>query len=202
MRILPECVNYYVANNYSVQANLNISQACILDTTPQTHDWKHTLGTHAGNRHWEHTSLFPPTMCLNACQKRLLSTSLIPLLDSMRASPANVGISHPSLPNSFVLVGAVAANTKVPPRPQQGGEQITETYLRELTEAECIWRFRYVLVILSHGQFAHEHGWFTLEHGWFMLEHGQFMLEHGQFTLEHGRFTLEHGQFTLEHGWF
>src|SRR6266481_2667225 len=134
-------------------------------------------------------------MHLNACRKQLLLTSLIPLLDSMHASPANVGISHPSLPNSFVLMGAVAADTKAPPCPQQGGEQITETYLRELTEAECIWRFRYVLVILSHGQFM-------LEHGQFMLEHGQFTLEHGWFVLEHSRFTLEHGWFTLEHGWF
>src|SRR6266481_108433 len=103
----------------------------------------------------------------------------------MHTSPANVGISHPSLPNSFVLMGAVAADTKAPPHPQQGGEQITETYLWELTEAECIWQFRYVLVILSHGRFA--------------LEHGRFTLEHGRFTLEHGRFTLEHGRFILEH---
>ena len=96
-------------------------------------------------------------MHLNAHQKQLLSTSLIPLLDSMHASPANVGISHLSLLNSFMLVGAVAADTKVPPHPQQGGERITETYLWEITEAECIWRFRYVLVILSHGQFMLEH---------------------------------------------
>src|SRR6266481_4903761 len=164
------------------------------------------METRIGNTRWEQAlgtcSLFPPTMHLDARQKQLLSTSLIPLLDSMRASPANVGISHPSLPNSFVLVGAVATDTKAPPRPQQGGERITETYLRELTEAECIWRFRYVLVILSHGQFALEHGWFTLEHGRFMLEHGWFTLEHGRFMLEHGRFTLEHGRFTLEHGRF
>src|SRR6266481_9705863 len=137
-------------------------------------------------------------MHLNACRKQLLSTSLIPLLDSMCTSPANVGISHPSLLNSFVLVGAVAADTKAPPCPQQGGERITETYLWELTEAECIWRFRYVLVILSHGQFALEHGRFTLEHGWFTLEHGWFMLEHGRFMLEHAANVFLFHRFTMD----
>src|SRR6266481_7405175 len=102
----------------------------------------------------------------------------------MHASPANVGISHPSLPNSFVLVGAVAADTKAPPHPQQGGERITETYLWELTEAECIWQFRYVLVILSHGRFTLEHGQFTLEHGWFMLEHAANVFVFHRFTVD------------------
>src|SRR6266481_7621017 len=153
------------------------------------------METRIGNTRWEQAlgtcSLFPPTMHLDARQKQLLSTSLIPLLDSMRTSPANVGISHPSLPNSFVLVGAVAADTKAPPRPQQGGERITETYLQELTEAECIWRFRYVLVILSHGRFALEHGWFMLEHGWFALEHGRFMLEPAANVFVFHRFTMD-----------
>src|SRR6266481_5782983 len=102
----------------------------------------------------------------------------------MCASPANVGISHPSLLNSFMLMGAVAADTKVPPHPQQGGEQITETYLWELTEAECMWQFRYVLVILSHGRFTLEHGQFMLEHGWFTLEPAANVFVFHRFTVD------------------
>lgn len=37
---------------------------------------------------------------------------------------------------------AVATLPKEQPRPEQGGERITEDWLYSLSDGECLWRFR------------------------------------------------------------
>ena len=83
---------------------------------------------------------------LDPCQRWVLVCSLVPLVDLMWANAAmSVGIllsplmTLPSTP----AMAAMAAGNKTPPHPEQGGVQITEAYLLEISEVECIWRFRY-----------------------------------------------------------
>ena len=94
--------------------------------------------------------LMPP---LNPCQRWVLVCSLIPLIDLIGA-PANaamsVGFSKSSPPITLMLtpalatIAAMADDNETPPRPEQGGVRIMEAYLLGISEAECIWRFRYV----------------------------------------------------------
>ena len=90
---------------------------------------------------------------LNPHQRQVLVCTLIPLIDLIGA-PANaamlVGFSE-SLPPitltsmpALATIAAIADNNETPPHPEKGGVRITEAYLLGISEAECIWRFRYV----------------------------------------------------------
>ena len=86
---------------------------------------------------------------LDACQRRVLACSLVPLLDLMQPDvrmSANAGISTNTNTHleSLLFSAGVTCDNKVTPHPAQGGERIMEAYLEEMKEAECIWRFRYV----------------------------------------------------------
>ena len=57
----------------------------------------------------------------------------------------SVGFSQPS-PLTLPLMAAetaMAADKGTPPHPEQGGIRIMEAYFLEISEVECIWRFRY-----------------------------------------------------------
>ena len=127
---------------------------------------------------------------LDPCQRHVLASAIVPLLDLMwvdewrhRQVPPLTPISDSESEQSFLgaaaaatptahvaamvkatvaaMVTATAAasaavtstataastatvitNNKVQPHPKQGGKRITEAYFQEMTEAECIWRFR------------------------------------------------------------
>ena len=83
---------------------------------------------------------------LDPRQRRVLACSLVPLVDLMRAN-ATMSVGIPPPPWMTLLLtpamAAMAAGNETPPHPEQGGAQITEAYLLEILEAECIWRFRY-----------------------------------------------------------
>src|SRR6266481_8630290 len=119
------------------------------------HIRKHALETHVGNTH-----LLPDaTMShLNPCQRHALASAIFPLFDLIRPRESHPQValtpisdfkSEPSISGAAATVNmTVIANANnpvpVPPHPKQGGERIMEAYLWEMTEAECIWRFRFV----------------------------------------------------------
>ena len=128
------------------------SGACILVVT---YDWKHAS---------EHVYAYTDaTMTLlNPHQRWILACSLVPLVNLIRANQANadilVGFSQPSPLMTLLSMAAettmvaetttvaTAANKGTPPHPEQEGIQIMEAYWLEISEAECIWRFRYFSV--------------------------------------------------------
>ena len=76
---------------------------------------------------------------LHPQQRCILASVLFPLLDLMQAK---VEVSHQVPLTAKLVAVAATAHTNIQPHPEQGGQQITEAYLQEMTEAECIWRFR------------------------------------------------------------
>ena len=102
-----------------------------------------TCGKHASGNMLLDATMSPP----DPCQRHVLASVLVPLLDVMWAKAGfQSNLQEPLIPISqpTSFVATVTAGNKVRPHPEQGGEQITEAYLREMTEVECIWRFRYV----------------------------------------------------------
>ena len=84
---------------------------------------------------------------LDTCQRHALVASILPLLDTMKP---NLDMSHQKPLDSPLCAAMVSADDNkynIHPHPEQGGERITEAYLRGMSEAECIWRFRYASLL-------------------------------------------------------
>ena len=97
---------------------------------------------------------FPSTMDNRRLERQrklkttlLLLTTLKPVLNPMQGPHPKPNIlplllmdQGRSTPHAQFL--AIESLTHEPPYPDQGGERISEMYLRGMREAECIWRFR------------------------------------------------------------
>ena len=114
---------------------LHMSRACKLVVSHDMHRNMHMM---------------PP---LNPHQRWVLTCTLIPLINLIGA-PANaamlVGFSESSplitltSMHALATIAAMADDNETSPHPEQGGVRIMEAYLLGISEAECIWRFRYV----------------------------------------------------------
>ena len=117
-----------------------IGKHALGNTRQETHIGKHTLGNMLPD-----ASMSP----LDTCQRHALVPSILPLLDLNTMKP-NVDMSHQKPLDSLLHAAMVSADDNeynVRPHPNQGGEQIMEAYLQGMSEAECIWRFRYASLL-------------------------------------------------------